>query len=75
MRSSLFSLAPHAIGTSQAESLTSFIRRLAAAHVVSPSTLLVLRRVLAIAAVRVVAVELAAERFGTGLRRYFLLGW
>jgi len=40
MRSSLFSLASHGIGTTQAESLTSFIRRLAAAHVVSPSTLL-----------------------------------
>lgn len=39
MRTSLFSLVPQGLGTVQVESLTSYIRRLALAHVVSPCTL------------------------------------
>ncbi len=38
--SRFFSLQPSGLGTIEGESLASFIRRLAAAHVVSPSTLL-----------------------------------
>lgn len=36
----LFSLVPFGLGTIEVESLTSYIRRVAAAHVVSPCTLL-----------------------------------
>ena len=39
-RSRLYSLAPMGIGTSQVESLTSYVMRLAEAHAVSPGTLI-----------------------------------
>lgn len=40
MASVLYALSPREVGTPQAESLTSYVRRLAYAHVVSPSYLL-----------------------------------